>query len=124
MANQSRSQRASRSKPAAEKRCRPGGHSGRLDPTRLIAAQQPHGAAFPLNGHNDIELRGAVDVARLATMLPHALGIRSDTTITSGTIELAGRLQPTAAGQSITGSVRTAQLAATTPASRSAGINR
>ena len=31
-------------------------------------------------------------------MLPHAMRIRSDTTITSGTIELVGRVQPTAAG--------------------------
>ena len=46
-------------------------------------------------------------------MLPHALRIRGDTTITSGTIDIAGRLQPTADGQSLTGSVRTAQLAAT-----------
>ena len=66
-----------------------------------------------MNGNNDIELRGAIDIARLAAMLPHALGIRGDTTITSGSIELAGRLQPTTAGQSLTGSVRTAQLAAT-----------
>ncbi len=87
---------------------------GRLDPALLKAAQATTDASsFPLNGNNDIELRGAIDIARLATMLPHALGIRGDTTITSGSIELAGRLQPTAAGQSLTGSVRTAQLAAT-----------
>ena len=54
---------------------------GQLDPN-LAAAR-----------HN-LELRGAVDVARLAAMLPHALRIREGTTITSGTIELAGKYQP------------------------------
>ena len=64
-------------------------------------------------GRHDLELRGSIDVARLAAMLPHALRIRGDTTITSGTIELAAQYQPDGGGQSITGSVRTAQLAAT-----------
>jgi hypothetical protein len=73
---------------------------GRLDPNRQAA-------------RHDFELRGAIDVARLATMLPHALRIREGTTITSGTIELAGRYQPDGDGQRITGSIRTAQLAAT-----------
>ena len=44
----------------------------------------------PSTGHHDIELRGSVDVAKLAAMLPHAMRIRSDTTITSGTIEIVG----------------------------------
>ncbi len=86
---------------------------GRLDPAALSSPQNAAAAPFPFSGNNDVELRGAIDVARLAAMLPHALRIRSDTTITSGSIELAGRLQPTASGQSLTGSVRTAQLAAT-----------
>ena len=73
---------------------------GRLDPN-LSAAQ------------HDLELRGAVDVARLAAMLPHALRIRENTTITSGTVEIAGRSQPNGDGQLITGSLRTSQLAAT-----------
>lgn len=73
---------------------------GRVD-SNLAAAQ-----------HN-LELRGAVDVARLAAMLPHAMRIREGTSITSGTIELAGQYQPHDGGQLITGSVRTAQLAAT-----------
>ncbi|MCI0333425.1 MAG: hypothetical protein L0228_09400 [Planctomycetes bacterium] len=64
-------------------------------------------------GRHDLEMRGAVDVAKLAAMLPHAMRIREGTTITSGTIELAGRYQPSEGGQLITGSVRTAQLAAT-----------
>jgi hypothetical protein len=73
---------------------------GRLDPN-LVAAR------------HDIELRSSIDLARLATMLPHALRIRANTTVTSGTIELAGRAQPNENGQLITGSVRTNQLAAT-----------
>lgn len=85
---------------------------GRLDPA-FLAAQQNAAAAFPFAGNNDVELRGAVDLARLATMLPHALRLRSDTIITAGSVDLAGRLQPTATGQSLTGSVRTAQIAAT-----------
>ena len=64
-------------------------------------------------GRHDIELRGSVDVAKLAAMLPHALRIRSDTTITSGTIDVVGSLKPNADGQAITGSIATAQLAAT-----------
>ena len=39
--------------------------------------------------------------------------IRSDTTITSGTIDVVGSLKPNADGQAITGSITTAQLAAT-----------
>ncbi len=62
---------------------------------------------------HDLELRGSLDVARLATMLPHALRIRSDTTITSGQIQLAARSQPADGGELITGSLQTAQLAAT-----------
>jgi len=73
---------------------------GRVD-SNLTAAQ-----------HN-LELRGAIDVARLAAMLPHAMRIREGTSITSGTIELAGQYQPHEGGQLITGSVRTAQLAGT-----------
>src|SRR4029079_8664 len=64
-------------------------------------------------GRHDVELRGSIDVAKLAAMLPHAMRIRSDTTITSGTIDIVGSLKPSADGQSITGSITTAQLAAT-----------
>ncbi len=73
---------------------------GRLDP-KLDAAR------------HDLELRGSFDIARLAAMLPHALRIRADTTITSGAIEVAGRYQPHEGGQIISGSVRAAQLSAT-----------
>jgi translocation and assembly module TamB len=73
-------------------------------------------SANPLaaSARHDLQLRGSIDVAKLAAMLPHALRIRSDTTITSGTIEVAGTLKPTASGQTITGSVSTAQLVAST----------
>jgi hypothetical protein len=73
---------------------------GRLDPN--VAA-----------GRHELELRGSIDVAKLAAMLPHTLRIRSDTTITSGTIDLVGSLKPSADGQAIAGSITTAQLAAT-----------
>jgi hypothetical protein len=62
---------------------------------------------------HDVEMRGSVDLARLATMLPNALRIRQGTTITSGTIDVAARCRPVDGGQLLTGSVRTAQLAAT-----------
>lgn len=61
----------------------------------------------------DIEVRGAVDVARLAAMLPRAMRVREDTTITSGMVELALHEQPAAVGQLLTGSLRTVQLGAT-----------
>jgi hypothetical protein len=85
---------------------------GRIDQSVLNPVAKGSSSS-PLGGNNDVDLHGTIDVARLATMLPHALGIRSDTTITSGSIEIIGRLQPSAAGQSLTGSVRAAQLAAT-----------
>src|SRR4029079_461156 len=62
---------------------------------------------------HDLELRGSIDIAKLAAMLPHALRIRSDTTITSGTVDVVGNLKPSADAQAITGSITTAQLAGT-----------
>jgi hypothetical protein len=62
---------------------------------------------------HSLETRGAVDVARLAAMLPHALRVREGTSITSGTIELAGQYRPNDAGQVIAGSMRATQLGAT-----------
>jgi hypothetical protein len=69
-------------------------------------------------GRHDLDARGALDVARLVAMLPHALRIRDNTSITSGTIELAGRYQPSGDGQLITGSLRSTQLAATSAGRR------
>ena len=45
-------------------------------------------------------------------MLPHALRIRNDTTITSGVIELAAACKPAAQGQAISTAINTNQLAA------------
>ncbi len=87
---------------------------GRLSPTVQPTSASPQAASSLLSGNNDVELRGVIDLARLAAMLPHALRIRGDTTINSGSIELAGKIQPTPTGQSLSGSMRTAQLAATT----------
>ncbi len=70
---------------------------GRLDPN-VVA------------GRHDLELRGSVDIAKLAAMLPNTLGSRKDTTVTSGTIDLVANLKPSAQGQVITGSLTTAQL--------------
>jgi hypothetical protein len=71
-------------------------------------------AAEPVaDDRHDVEIRGVIDLARLAVMLPRFLRIRSDTSITSGTIELAARRQPAVGGPVLTGSLRTVQLAAT-----------
>ncbi len=83
---------------------------GRLDPA--IASGDASVSSI-IGGHHDIEVHGSVDVAKLATMLPHVLRIRSGTTITSGTIDVSGSVKPTADGQAITGSVSAAQLAGT-----------
>jgi hypothetical protein len=87
---------------------------GTLDTVALSRSPTLVGGLTNSAAGHDVELRGSIDLARLATMLPHALHIRTDTTITSGTVEIAGRCQPAAAGsgQSITGSCTTAQLAA------------
>src|SRR5262249_4548753 len=82
---------------------------GRIDPA-FAALQNSNSSSLPLGGNNDIELKGTINVARLAAMLPHALHIRQDTTVTSGSIDLSTRIQPTSAGQSFTGSIRAAQL--------------
>jgi translocation and assembly module TamB len=62
---------------------------------------------------HDLDLRGDVNLAMLARMLPHALHVRQCATITDGTIELAAQIKPNEGGQIITGAVRTARLAAT-----------
>jgi hypothetical protein len=72
---------------------------GRLDPT--LAAER-----------HDLELRGSIDAARLAAMLPRALSLREGITITSGTVKLAGRCQPVESAQVISCSVRMAELSA------------
>ncbi len=86
---------------------------GRLDPALLTKPQNTNVGSLLLSGSNNVELHGTIDLARLATMLPRTLRIRNDTTITSGSIELAGRIQPTATGESLSGALKTSQLAAT-----------
>jgi hypothetical protein len=85
---------------------------GRLDP-RLLATSSTTAAPVTEAMRHDIELRSSIDVPRIAAMLPHALRIRRDTTITAGAIDLDGRCQPSDDGQLITGSLRAGQLAAT-----------
>jgi hypothetical protein len=85
---------------------------GRLDPAALASANTPATPSF-VAGNHDLELRGAIDLARLATMLPNALHIRSGTTITSGTIDVTGSMKPSTEGQAINASITTAQLAGT-----------
>ena len=62
--------------------------------------------------HENYELKGNVDLAKLAAMLPHSLRIRDDTEITSGQISLAasGRQQPE--GMTWTGHIDTSHLGA------------
>ncbi len=62
---------------------------------------------------HSLEVRGSLDLAKLAAMLPRTLRIRDDTKITSGTLDVAGHCQPAAGGQRIAASLRTSQLAAT-----------
>ena len=85
---------------------------GTLDSTAFSRAPSLHDALLNPNARHDIELRGSIDVARLAAMLPHALRIRNDTTITSGVIELAAACKPAAQGQAISTAINTNQLAA------------
>ena len=86
---------------------------GTIDATALTNGGSIREVVLSAGKRHDVELRGVLDVERLAAMLPRALRIRDDTAITSGTIELSGRCQPAGSGQRITGSVRTSQLSAT-----------
>jgi hypothetical protein len=84
-----------------------------------VLAQSPAAsAAWNSAARHDIELRGQIDLARLAAMLPRALRLRDDTTITSGTVDIAARCRPSDEGQLITGSLSTTQLAGTTTGRR------
>ncbi|MGD9634781.1 MAG: hypothetical protein AB7U97_15995, partial [Pirellulales bacterium] len=75
---------------------------GTLDPKVIDAAAR-----------NDVEFQGEIDLAPLAAMLPQLLKIRGDTKITAGKLEIAGRSQPIEGGQSLSGMLRTANVAAT-----------
>ena len=85
---------------------------GTIDPAVFAAPMATADALFDAVGRNNVQLRAEVDLARLATMLPHLLRIRDDTTITSGTLQLAVRNQPVDDGQAITGMAQAMNLAA------------
>jgi hypothetical protein len=59
------------------------------------------------------QVKGHVDLARLARMLPSTLMIRRGTEITSGQMDLAASARPQPSGMSWTGLVETKKLAAT-----------
>ncbi len=86
---------------------------GVINPIAFASASPANPNAAAAEAKHDLELRGALDISRLAAMLPRAMRIREGTTITSGTIDLAARYQPAEVGQLVTGSFRTADLAAT-----------
>lgn len=86
---------------------------GVLDPTAWLTSTSAAPAISATTAKHDVEVHGSLDLKQLATMLPRAMRIREGTTITSGTVELMGRLQPTELGQIVTGSLRTANLTAT-----------
>jgi hypothetical protein len=89
------------------------GVRGSLDTTSVL--QSPSLAMLissPIAQHH-LEMRGSLDLAKLAAMLPKTLRIREDTKITSGALDIAGQFQPAGAGQRLAASLRTSQLAAT-----------
>lgn len=86
---------------------------GVVDPQKLAQGHQFGVGSLDAMMTHDLEVRAALDLRRIASMLPHALRIRDDTQITDGTIELIARHEPTQAGQRITGSLRAASIAAT-----------
>jgi hypothetical protein len=85
---------------------------GTLDYAALSRGQTLRDSLLSSAARHDVELRGSIDVARLATMLPRSLRIRSDTTITAGIVELAAACKPAGQGQAITAAINTNQLAA------------
>ena len=69
--------------------------------------------AIDAAAQHNLEIRGELDLAKVAAMLPNALEIRNDVTINSGTIQLAIRNQPENGGQTLSGQIRTEKLAGT-----------
>ncbi|HEX5470303.1 MAG TPA: hypothetical protein VFW73_00360 [Lacipirellulaceae bacterium] len=87
---------------------------GQFDPAAVRPPDSKSSTAARLiAGRHDLDMRGAIDIARLVAMLPHTLNIRNGVTITSGTIDITGGLKPTAKGETLTGSVNVARLAGT-----------
>ncbi|HEY3395359.1 MAG TPA: hypothetical protein VGK58_21840 [Lacipirellulaceae bacterium] len=89
------------------------GVRGSVDTTGLAQSPSLTAAVSNAAAQHNLEMRGALDLAKLAALLPKTLRIRDDTKITSGTLDLAGHCQPAGAGQRIAASLRTSQLAAT-----------
>jgi translocation and assembly module TamB len=89
------------------------GVRGNIDTTVLSQPRSLTAVVSNAAAQHNLELRGALDLAKLAALLPKTLRIRDDTRITSGTLDLAGHCQPAGAGQRIAASLRTSQLAAT-----------
>jgi hypothetical protein len=85
---------------------------GAFDIGALARAPSLRDAVLDPAARHDVEIRSSIDLARLAAMLPHALRIRSDTTINTGVIELAAGCKPAGGGQAITAAITTKQLAA------------
>jgi len=83
------------------------------DVCRFAARGTLDRALTNLAARHDVEFQGEVDLAPLTAMLPHFLQIRGDTKVNSGRLELAGRSQPIEGGQSLSGMLRTANIAAT-----------
>ena len=89
---------------------------GVVDPTLLSTAAVvgiANAPAINAAAQNSLEIRGELDLAKLAAMLPNALEIRNDVTINSGTIQLAIRNQPENGGQTLSGQIRTEKLSGT-----------
>jgi translocation and assembly module TamB len=89
---------------------------GVVDPSLLSTAAiagVTTAPAIDAAAQHNLEIRGELDLPKLAAMLPHALAIREGTTIDSGTIQLAIRNQPEGGGQTLSGQIRTEKLAGT-----------
>jgi hypothetical protein len=86
---------------------------GTLDWAARSRASSLRDAVLDATAQHNAELRGSIDLARLAAILPHALRIRSDTTITTGLVELAAACKPAGSGQAIAATINANQLAAT-----------
>lgn len=86
---------------------------GTLDPAVFAAATATNSMAMNTAARHDVEFQGEVELAPLAAMLPHLLRIRSDTSITAGKLQLAGRSEPIEGGQAVSGMLRTSGIAAT-----------
>ena len=86
---------------------------GTLDPAMFATATVAESMTLNTTARHDVEFQGEVELAPLAAMLPHLLRIRSDTNITAGKLQLAGRSEPIEGGQSVSGMLRTSGIAAT-----------